>query len=92
MDGYTAEEDDEISFSKGLVVDVLQKSLDGWWLVRCEGKTGLAPATFLKKATEQSENGHVSAPVILWAFLYSCNVIPPTRARAWCLSHGMTGY
>ena len=62
VDGYTAEEDDEISLTRGLGVDVLQKSLDGWWLVRCEGKTGLAPATFLKKAPEQQiEGGQVRA-------------------------------
>ena len=38
-----------MSFPKGVTVDVLQKSLDGWWLVKHEGKTALAPATFLKK-------------------------------------------
>ena len=49
VEKYVAEEDDEMSFPKGVTVDVLQKSLDGWWLVKHEGKTALAPATFLKK-------------------------------------------
>ena len=49
MDDYEAVEDDEISFPEGAVVDVMQKRLDGWWLVRYEGQTGLAPGTFLRK-------------------------------------------
>ena len=49
MDDYEAEEDDEISFPKGTIVDVLQKRLDGWWFVKLDEKTGLAPATFLRK-------------------------------------------
>ena len=31
---YTACEPDEIGFQKGVVVDVLQKNVDGWWLIR----------------------------------------------------------
>ena len=27
----------------------MQKRLDGWWFVKHEDKTGLAPATFLRK-------------------------------------------
>ena len=49
VDDYEAEEEDEISFPKGAIVDVLQKRLDGWWFVKHEDKTGLAPATFLRK-------------------------------------------
>ena len=52
VEPYSAEEQDELSFAAGLAVDVLQKSLDGWWLVKlvADGTTGLAPATLLKKA------------------------------------------
>lgn len=50
VEDYAAEEADEISFKKGVTVDVLQKSLDGWWLIRrLDKQVGLAPATFLKK-------------------------------------------
>ena len=49
VDDYEAEEEDEISFPKGAIVDVLQKRLDGWWFVKHEDRTGLAPATFLRK-------------------------------------------
>ena len=50
MDDYEAVEEDEISFPEGAVVDVIQKRFDGWWVVRYEDKTGLAPGTFLRKA------------------------------------------
>ncbi len=32
-----------------MVVEVLQKSLDGWWMIKVDKHVGLAPATFLKK-------------------------------------------
>lgn len=31
---YTANEPDEMGFQKGVVVDVLEKNIDGWWLIR----------------------------------------------------------
>ena len=31
---YSANEPDELGFQKGVVVDVLQKTVDGWWLIR----------------------------------------------------------
>ena len=54
VDDYEAEEEDEVSFKRGVKMDVLQKSLDGWWVVKIEKKIGLAPATFLKKVEAQS--------------------------------------
>ena len=54
-----AEEDDELSFPKGVTVQVLQKSLDGWWLIKHDGKAALAPATFLVKKEKDSENNPV---------------------------------
>lgn len=60
MDDYEAEEEDEISFPKGAIVDVLQKRLDGWWFVKHEDKTGLAPATFLRKGLPPAKPDLVS--------------------------------
>ena len=60
VDDYEGEEDDEISFPEGAVVDVLQKRLDGWWLVRYEDQTGLAPGTFLRKAQTDLVNFSIS--------------------------------
>ncbi|XP_060084602.1 SH3 and PX domain-containing protein 2A-like isoform X2 [Ylistrum balloti] len=47
--------EDEIALELGTVVDVLEKNLDGWWLVRYLGKEGWAPATYLMKA----EKAHI---------------------------------
>ena len=52
---YKAEEEDEISFPEGVEVEVVTKSLIGWWLVRYDGKEGVAPATFLKKIEEEEK-------------------------------------
>lgn len=40
---YTASKSDEISVNMGSVVEVLQKSENGWWLIRCA--TSSKPAT-----------------------------------------------
>ncbi|KAK5856361.1 hypothetical protein PBY51_007964 [Eleginops maclovinus] len=45
---YKATKDDEITVAIGAVVEVLQKSDNGWWLVRYSGKAGYIPAMFLK--------------------------------------------
>lgn len=64
VEEYTAEEEDELSFPKGVVVDVLQKSLDGWWLIKYDGVAALAPATFLVKK-DGGENSPVSVSFLV---------------------------
>ena len=34
-ESYIAQEPDEISLPQGTVVDVLKKSVEGWWTIRC---------------------------------------------------------
>ncbi|XP_076026755.1 NADPH oxidase organizer 1a [Genypterus blacodes] len=45
---YKAAKSDEISVSIGSVVEVLQKSDNGWWLIRYNGKAGYIPTMFLQ--------------------------------------------
>ncbi|XP_074519262.1 NADPH oxidase organizer 1b [Halichoeres trimaculatus] len=45
---YTAKKDDEVSVPIGSVVEVLRKSDDGWWLIRCNGKGGYIPSMYLQ--------------------------------------------
>ena len=47
---YTSDFKDEMSIQMGSIVEVVEKAMDGWWLVRCKGKEGLAPATNLRRA------------------------------------------
>ncbi|XP_058508622.1 GRB2-related adapter protein 2a [Solea solea] len=43
---FTAEEDDELGFSTGDVIEVLDRSDVSWWRGRLRGKTGLFPANY----------------------------------------------
>ncbi|XP_051523366.1 NADPH oxidase organizer 1-like [Myxocyprinus asiaticus] len=46
--GYTSKKEDELSLSIGAVVEVLQKTNNGWWLVRYNRKAGYVPSMILK--------------------------------------------
>lgn len=52
IEHFVASSDDEIALEKGVLVEVIQKSMDGWWRVRYQGKEGYAPATYLKKSSD----------------------------------------
>ncbi|XP_061702198.1 NADPH oxidase organizer 1a [Syngnathoides biaculeatus] len=45
---YKATNDDEMTVSVGNSVEVLQKSENGWWLIRYQGKAGYIPSMYLK--------------------------------------------
>uniref|UniRef100_A0A3Q3KYR7 SH3 and PX domain-containing protein 2A n=1 Tax=Mastacembelus armatus TaxID=205130 RepID=A0A3Q3KYR7_9TELE len=49
---YASQGKDEVSFEKGVTVEVIQKNLEGWWYIRYLGKEGWAPASYLKKLNE----------------------------------------
>lgn len=58
---FVAESAEELSFSVGEVLEILNdKSDDGWWKARLAGKTGLIPSSFVKDMgkvdTAQSPN------------------------------------
>ncbi|XP_070540859.1 SH3 and PX domain-containing protein 2A-like isoform X2 [Ptychodera flava] len=52
---YTAQLEDEMSFDKGVIVEVVKKNLDGWWFVRYQDKEGWVPATYLHKVEHQND-------------------------------------
>ncbi|XP_025095174.1 SH3 and PX domain-containing protein 2A-like isoform X2 [Pomacea canaliculata] len=52
IETYSAQNEDELSLSKGVLVEVVQKNMDGWWEVRYQGQVGIAPATYLKKCSD----------------------------------------
>ncbi|KAI7797270.1 putative NADPH oxidase organizer 1, partial [Triplophysa rosa] len=45
---YTSKKEDELCLSIGAVVEVLQMSDNGWWLVRYNTKAGYVPSMYLK--------------------------------------------
>ncbi|KAM6916734.1 SH3 and PX domain-containing protein 2A-like isoform 2-T2 [Xenentodon cancila] len=49
---YSGQGKDEIAFEKGVIVEVIQKNLEGWWFIRYQDKEGWAPASYLKKVKD----------------------------------------
>ncbi|XP_030604099.1 SH3 and PX domain-containing protein 2A isoform X3 [Archocentrus centrarchus] len=49
---YSSQGKDEIAFEKGVIVEVIQKNLEGWWFIRYQDKEGWAPASYLKKVKD----------------------------------------
>ncbi|XP_074529157.1 SH3 and PX domain-containing protein 2B isoform X2 [Halichoeres trimaculatus] len=52
---YAARDQDEIDLERGMIVEVIQKNLEGWWKIRYQGREGWAPASYLKKSDMQSQ-------------------------------------
>ncbi|KAI5103195.1 NADPH oxidase organizer 1, partial [Silurus meridionalis] len=45
---YTSARKDELTVNIGAIVEVIQKSDNGWWLVRYNGKAGYVPSIYLQ--------------------------------------------
>uniref|UniRef100_UPI0037E95A46 SH3 and PX domain-containing protein 2A isoform X2 n=1 Tax=Semicossyphus pulcher TaxID=241346 RepID=UPI0037E95A46 len=62
---YTSQGKDEIAFEKGVIVEVIQKNLEGWWFIRYQDKEGWAPASYLKKMKDDlsPRKKNVTGPV-----------------------------
>ncbi|XP_064173234.1 SH3 and PX domain-containing protein 2A-like isoform X2 [Anguilla rostrata] len=52
VQSYASQGKDEIGFEKGVIVEVIQKNLEGWWFIRYLGNEGWAPASYLKKVKD----------------------------------------
>ncbi|NWU35404.1 NOXO1 oxidase, partial [Hylia prasina] len=48
VQAYEAQKADELSVNQGVVVEVLRRSHDGWWLIRYNGCTGYMPSLCLR--------------------------------------------
>ncbi|XP_007904273.1 NADPH oxidase organizer 1 [Callorhinchus milii] len=60
-------EKDELSIQEGVIIQVLQKSNDGWWLVRYAGQTGYVPSVYL----QQYRNPHSKFQMLTKANMYT---------------------
>ncbi|XP_069840151.1 NADPH oxidase organizer 1-like isoform X2 [Dendropsophus ebraccatus] len=54
--GYEARHTDEISLTVGVVVEVIEKSEIGWWLICYNGRFGYVPSMFLKPYKNPHQN------------------------------------
>nr|XP_055028837.1 SH3 and PX domain-containing protein 2A isoform X1 [Misgurnus anguillicaudatus] len=46
---YSSSSQDELGFETGVIVEVIQRNLEGWWFIRYGGREGWAPAAYLRK-------------------------------------------
>lgn len=60
IQGYEAEQEDEISLEPGETVEVIHKLLDGWWVVRKGEETGHFPSMYLQKGGKREEVARVN--------------------------------
>lgn len=54
---YTGEEEDELSFSAGDILYVVDSSDPDWWRARCKGQEGLVPSNMVENATSDGNTG-----------------------------------
>uniref|UniRef100_A0A8D1E3B1 Intersectin-1 n=1 Tax=Sus scrofa TaxID=9823 RepID=A0A8D1E3B1_PIG len=52
MYDYTAQNDDELAFNKGQVINVLNKEDPDWWKGEVHGQVGLFPSNYVKLTTD----------------------------------------
>ncbi|XP_065197110.1 SH3 and PX domain-containing protein 2B-like [Sycon ciliatum] len=84
---FRARKYDEITLEVNTTVDILEKTLDGWWKVRANGREGLFPSTFLKKMsikqTAKSSKGHPASSITdtEGEATYGVLVNPPPRRQ-----------
>lgn len=52
MYDYMANNEDELSFSKGQLINVLSKDDADWWQGEISGVTGLFPSNYVKMTTD----------------------------------------
>ncbi|XP_060908263.1 intersectin-2a isoform X1 [Labrus mixtus] len=52
MYDYTAANQDELNFSKGQLINILDKTNPDWWKAEANGVTGLLPTNYVKMTTE----------------------------------------
>ncbi|XP_072179949.1 cytoplasmic protein NCK2-like isoform X1 [Diadema setosum] len=57
---YKAAQDDELNLNKGDMVNVLEKSGDGWWRGECNGESGWFPSNYVSEKDTSLPNSQIS--------------------------------
>ncbi|TPX33628.1 hypothetical protein SmJEL517_g03571 [Synchytrium microbalum] len=56
MFDYTAQREDELSFTEGTIIYIVNKNDPNWWRVRIEEKEGMVPANYLGENAATVDN------------------------------------
>jgi hypothetical protein len=81
---YKASRDDELNLRKGQIVDILEKSADGWWMGRSEGKDGWFPSNFVEVQNvniSAGDSANVGAYTGLEGAFAATNIAPQVPAQ-----------
>ncbi|XP_048046136.1 SH3 and PX domain-containing protein 2A isoform X2 [Megalobrama amblycephala] len=57
---FSSSSQDELGFESGVIVEVIQRNLEGWWFIRYGGKEGWAPAAYLRKMQDGAMAGNLA--------------------------------
>ncbi|XP_042665897.1 intersectin-1 isoform X2 [Centrocercus urophasianus] len=75
MYDYTAQNDDELAFNKGQIINVLNKEDPDWWKGEVNGQVGLFPSNYVKLTTDTD-------PSQQWcADLHLLDMLTPTERK-----------
>ncbi|XP_065445995.1 intersectin-1 isoform X2 [Chrysemys picta bellii] len=75
MYDYTAQNDDELAFNKGQIINVLNKDDPDWWKGEVNGQVGLFPSNYVKLTTDMD-------PSQQWcADLHLLDMLTPTERK-----------
>ncbi|KAK7142520.1 hypothetical protein R3I94_012009 [Phoxinus phoxinus] len=58
VQSFSSSSQDELGFESGVIVEVIQRNLEGWWFIRYGGKEGWAPAAYLRKMQDGAMAGN----------------------------------
>uniref|UniRef100_A0A8C0LHM1 Intersectin 1 n=1 Tax=Canis lupus dingo TaxID=286419 RepID=A0A8C0LHM1_CANLU len=59
---YSAQNDDELAFSKGQIINVLNKDDPDWWKGEVNGQVGLFPSNYVKLTTDMDPSQQCKCP------------------------------
>lgn len=65
MYDYTAQNDDELAFNKGQIINVLNKEDPDWWKGEVNGQVGLFPSNYVKLTTDMDPSQQCKCPCLL---------------------------
>lgn len=89
MYDYTAQNDDELPFGKGQIINVLSREDPDWWKGELNGSVGLFPSNYVKLTTDTdpSQQCEYESMLILFVFsLFFCFFFLTLSSYQWLCS------